>query len=137
MMTEFVASCKIRLLGRAVEYFPSSHERSHLLCAFGMSQLPKGTPCYALLWEGVIGSFYEIDRELNIKKLADVMPEPGHRYALLYGLEDSTFDTSTAEFSRFSDAFRIATSVGDAKRTKTMAKLLDMLRQKKTFHPQA
>jgi len=36
-----------------VEYFSSSHERSHLLCAFGMSNLPKGTPCYALLWEGV------------------------------------------------------------------------------------
>src|SRR5437763_10217237 len=38
-----------RLLGKTVEYFSSSHERSHLLCAFGMSNLPKGTPCYALL----------------------------------------------------------------------------------------
>ena len=54
---------KERLLGKTVEYFSSSHERSHLLCAFGMSNLPKGTPCYALLWEGVIGSFYEIDSE--------------------------------------------------------------------------
>ena len=52
-----------RLLGKTVRYFSSSHERSHLLCAFGMSNLPKGTPCYALLWEGVIGSFYEIDSE--------------------------------------------------------------------------
>ena len=76
-----------RLLGKTVEYFSSSHERSHLLCAFGMSNLPKGTPCYALLWEGVIGSFYKIDSEFNLTKLADVMPEPGHRYALLYGLE--------------------------------------------------
>src|SRR5438477_10117084 len=41
-----------RLLGKTVECFSSSHERSHLLCAFGMSNLPKGTPCYALLWEG-------------------------------------------------------------------------------------
>jgi len=40
-------------------------------------QIYQGTPCYALLWEGVIGSFYEIDTELNITKLADVMPEPG------------------------------------------------------------
>ena len=93
-----------RLLGKTVEYFSSSHERSHLLCAFGMSNLPKGTPCYALLWEGVIGSFYEVDSELNLTKLADVMPEPGHRYALLYGLADPTFDESVAEFSRFSDA---------------------------------
>ncbi len=49
-----------RLLGRPVHYFSSSHERSHILCAFGMSSLPKGTPCYALVWEGAIGAFYEI-----------------------------------------------------------------------------
>ena len=72
---------KRRLLGKTVQYFSSSHERSHLLCAFGMSNLPKGTPCYALVWEGVIGAFYEIDSELNITMLADVMNEPGHRYA--------------------------------------------------------
>ncbi len=96
-----------RLLGKTIEYFSSSHERSHLLCAFGMSNLPKGTPCYALLWEGVIGSFYEIDSELNLTKLADVMPEPGHRYALLYGLADPTFDKRVAEFSRFSDAGKL------------------------------
>jgi predicted NodU family carbamoyl transferase len=29
------------LMGKAVEYFSSSHERSHLLCAFGMSSLPR------------------------------------------------------------------------------------------------
>jgi predicted NodU family carbamoyl transferase len=98
---------KKSLLGRTVSYFSSSHERSHLLCAFGMSDLPKGAPCYALLWEGVIGSFYEIDSKLNILKLADVMPEPGHRYALLYGLADPTFDKSSAEFSRFSDAGKL------------------------------
>jgi predicted NodU family carbamoyl transferase len=48
---------KRRLLGRPVNYFSSSHERSHLLCAFGLSNLPKGTPCYALIWEGAIGAF--------------------------------------------------------------------------------
>ena len=47
-----------RLLGRPVHVFSSSHERSHILCAFGMSSLPKGTPCYALVWEGAIGAFY-------------------------------------------------------------------------------
>src|SRR5258705_13885611 len=40
---------KGRLLGKTVHYFASSHERSHLLGAFGISDLPKGTPCYALL----------------------------------------------------------------------------------------
>ena len=109
---------KRRLLGKTVEYFSSSHERSHLLCAFGMSNLPKGTPCYALLWEGVIGSFYEIDSELNLTKLADVMPEPGHRYALLYGLADPTFDKSVAEFSRFSDAGKLMALASFSKRSK-------------------
>lgn len=108
---------KERLFGKNVDSFSSSHERSHLLCAFGMSNLPKGTPCYALLWEGVIGSFYKIDAELNIIKLADVMPEPGHRYALLYGLGDPTFDKKTAEFSRFSDAGKLMALASFSKRS--------------------
>src|SRR5665213_2749974 len=80
-----------RLLGRSVHFFSSSHERSHLLCAFGMSSLPKGTPCYALVWEGSIGTFYEIDSELNITLIADVLNQPGNRYASIYGLADPNF----------------------------------------------
>lgn len=98
---------KKRFLGRSIHFFSSSHERSHLVCAFGMSPLPKGSPCYVLLWEGVIGAFYEIDAEFNIKKIAEVVPEPGHRYALLYALADPTFDVSVAEYSRLSDAGKL------------------------------
>lgn len=107
-----------RLLGKTVEYFSSSHERCHLLCAFGMSNLPKGTPCYVLLWEGVIGSFYQIDSKLNVTKLNEVMPEPGHRYALLYGLADPTFDKSVADFSRFSDAGKLMALASFSNRSK-------------------
>lgn len=107
---------KRRLFGKTVDYFSSTHERSHLICAFGMSSLPKGTPCYALLWEGVIGAFYEIDSDLNLAKLADVMPEPGHRYALLYGLADPTFDKSVSEFSRFADAGKLMALASFSKR---------------------
>jgi predicted NodU family carbamoyl transferase len=95
-----------RFLGRPVRYFSSSHERSHLLCAFGMSDLPKGTPCYALVWEGAIGAFYEIDPELNITLISDVMNEPGNRYTSIYGLADPTFPKN-APFSRFSDAGKL------------------------------
>jgi predicted NodU family carbamoyl transferase len=95
-----------RVLGRQIRHFSSSHERSHLLCAFGMSSLPKGTPCYALIWEGAIGAFYEIDSELNITLLADVMNEPGNRYGLLYGLADPTFPKDW-NFSRNSDAGKL------------------------------
>lgn len=95
-----------RLFGKSVRYFSSSHERSHVLCAFGLSGLPKGTPCYVLVWEGAIGAFYEIDSELNIALLADVMNQPGNRYILLYGLADPTFPKD-APFSRFSDAGKL------------------------------
>jgi len=121
-----------RLLGKAVEYFSSSHERSHLLCAFGMSNLPKGTPCYALVWEGVIGSFYEIDSELNITILGDVMREPGHRYSLLYGLADPTFVKSNAEFSRFTDAGKLMALASYSNRSTPSAeeeKLIEFLLQ--------
>jgi predicted NodU family carbamoyl transferase len=95
-----------RFLGRSVRYFSSSHERSHVLCAFGMSNLPKGTPCYALVWEGAIGAFYEIDPELNITLISNVLNQPGNRYASIYGLADPTFPKN-APFSRFSDAGKL------------------------------
>jgi hydroxymethyl cephem carbamoyltransferase len=95
-----------RLLGKPTKYFSSSHERSHLLCAFGMSDLPAGTPCYALVWEGSIGAFYEIDEQMNIRLLANVMNEPGHRFALLYGLADPAFDKNGA-YSLHSDAGKL------------------------------
>lgn len=94
---------KGRLLRGKVDYFSSTHERSHLLCAFGMSALPKGTSCYALVWEGEIGAFYEIDNKLNITLVADVLNQPGLRYALLYGLADPTFPKD-GEYPRDSDA---------------------------------
>jgi predicted NodU family carbamoyl transferase len=95
-----------RLLGKTVRYFSSSHERSHLLCGYGMSPFPQGQPCYALVWEGAIGAFYEIDSNLGIALVADVMNQPGNRYASIYGLADSTFPKN-APFSRFSDAGKL------------------------------
>jgi predicted NodU family carbamoyl transferase len=118
-----------RLLGRSVHYFSSSHERSHLLCAFGMSGLPKGTPCYALVWEGAIGAFYAIDSQLNITLLADVLNEPGNRYTAIYGLADPTFPKN-APFSRFSDAGKLMALASFSSRTTPSAeeeKLIDFL----------
>ena len=106
-----------RLFGKRIHYFSSSHERSHLLCAYGLSNLPKGTPCYALVWEGAIGAFYEIDAGLNITLLADVMNQPGNRYILLYGLADPTFPKN-APFSRFSDAGKLMALASFSSRTK-------------------
>lgn len=109
-----------RLLGQSVHHFSSSHERSHLLCAFGMSSLPKGTPCYALVWEGAIGAFYELDPGLNITLLANVMNEPGNRYTSIYGLADPTFPKN-APFSRFSDAGKLMALASFSTRTTASA----------------
>lgn len=97
---------KRKIFGKEVSYFSSTHERSHILCAIGMSNLPKGTNCYALVWEGAIGAFYEIDSNLNITLIADVLNEPGNRYTAIYGLADPTFPKN-APFSRFSDAGKL------------------------------
>jgi predicted NodU family carbamoyl transferase len=107
---------KGRLLGGRAHYFSSSHERSHILCAFGMSPLPKGTACYALVWEGEMGAFYEIDSELNISLIADVLNQPGNRYGLLYGLADPTFPKD-GPYPRASDAGKLMALASFSKRS--------------------
>lgn len=94
------------LFERSVAFFSSSHERSHLLCGFGMSPFSQGSPCYALVWEGAIGAFYEIDRDVNVALIGNVMNEPGNRYMSIYGLADPTFPKN-APFSRWSDAGKL------------------------------
>lgn len=120
---------KRHLIGKPIHYFSSSHERSHLLCAFGLSDLPKGMPCYALLWEGEIGSFYEIDSDFNITLLANVLNEPGNRYAAIYGLADPTFPKN-APFSRFSDAGKLMALASFSNRRSLLSeekKMIDFL----------
>jgi hydroxymethyl cephem carbamoyltransferase len=114
-----------KLFGKSIQYFSSSHERSHLLCSIGMSDLPKGTPCYALVWEGAIGAFYEIDSELNISLIANVMNQVGNRYALLYGLADPTFPKDRP-FFRLGDAGKLMAlaSFSNRKEPSTEEKLL-------------
>lgn len=118
-----------RLFGRPVRYFSSSHERSHLLCAFGMSSLPKGTPCYVLVWEGAIGAFYEIDSELNITQLAEVLDLVGNRFARLYGLADPT-DPKDELYARLEDAGKLMALAAFSNRSTPLAeerKLLNFL----------
>ncbi len=104
-----------RFLRGQADYFSSSHERSHIMCAFGMSPLPKGTPCYALVWEGEMGTFYEIDIRGEIRILSDVLTQPGNRYALIYGLADPTFPKD-GPYPRQSDAGKLMALASFSKR---------------------
>jgi predicted NodU family carbamoyl transferase len=116
-----------RFLKRSVRYFSSSHERSHILCAFGMSPLPKGTPCYALVWEGAIGAFYEIDADLNVTLIADVLNQPGNRYGRLYGLADPTFPKDGL-YPRFSDPGKLMALASFSTRSSATADEQKLLR---------
>ena len=114
------------LFGKSVPFFSSSHERSHVLCAFGMSPFPQGSSCYALVWEGAIGAFYEIDPDLNIRLIADVMNEPGNRYMSIYGLADPTFPKNLP-FSRWSDAGKLMALGSFSKRSAPTAEEEDLM----------
>jgi predicted NodU family carbamoyl transferase len=118
-----------RLIGKSVPFFSSSHERSHLLCGFGMSPFAQGSPCYALVWEGAIGAFYEIDPDVNVTLIGDVMNEPGNRYMSIYGLADPTFPKD-APFSRWSDAGKLMALASYSRRSTPTAEeeeLMDLL----------
>jgi predicted NodU family carbamoyl transferase len=86
--------------GKPVRLFSSSHERSHILCAYGLSPIEPGRPVYALIWEGHIGAFYEVNERVEIRKIGNVLSNPGERYSFAFALADSNaftrYDLSTA-----------------------------------------
>jgi len=85
-----------------------------------MSSLAKGTPCYALVWEGLIGAFYEIDSELNIVLVGEVLSSPGNRYGRLYGLADPSFPKD-GPFPRASDSGKLMALASFGSRSKPTA----------------
>src|SRR5688500_19379819 len=56
-----------------------------------MSPYSQGKPCHALVWEGALGDFFEIDAQLEVHHLGQVMKTPGNKYSFLYALADPTF----------------------------------------------
>ncbi len=85
------AAGKRTIFGKTVRFYSSTHERSHLWGSYGMSPLADGTPCYALIWEGALGDFYEIDGQRQVTHLGKVMTTPGNKYSFLYALADPAF----------------------------------------------
>jgi predicted NodU family carbamoyl transferase len=93
------------VFGRDVHLFTSTHERSHLM-SYGMSPYPQGQPCYALVWEGNIGSFYEIDEAGRVTRLESVLEDPGNKYQYVFALADKTMPDDSAAF-RFENAGKL------------------------------
>jgi predicted NodU family carbamoyl transferase len=85
-----------------------------------------GTPCYALVWEGEMGTFYEIDPQMNITLIADVLNQPGNRYSLLYSLADPTFPKD-GPYPRNSDAGKLMALASFSKRSTPSAAEKELL----------
>lgn len=103
---ELISEHPMRFMGESISSFTSSHERSHILCAYGLSPFKQGMPCYALVWEGHIGSFYFVDEKVKITKLNNVLIDTGIRYSFLYAIADPTFRMSRGAI-RLSDAGKL------------------------------
>ncbi len=132
---DLVISEEQSFFGSNVQYFSSTHERSHIFCAYGLSPFPQGQPCYALTWEGNIGAFYYVDEDVNITKIGDVLEEPGNKYAYLYALADPSFPTGKGKF-RFEDAGKLMALASYGKpgnATKNEANVIDFLLKQKSI----
>ncbi|WP_171209600.1 MULTISPECIES: carbamoyltransferase C-terminal domain-containing protein [unclassified Ruegeria] len=106
---------KKRFFGKSLDFYSSTHERSHIWSTYAMSPFQQGEPCYVLVWEGVLGDFYEIDTGLNIHHLGQVMANPGKMFSFLHTLADP--DALRADGAgRKSDAGKLmaVSALGDA-----------------------
>ena len=104
-----------RFFGRDVRVFSSTHERSHIMTAYGLAPFPPGQPCYCLVWEGNIGSFYRIDERGEVTHLRHVLDDPGNKYAYLFALADSKFPANKG-LLRLQDAGKQMALTGFAER---------------------
>ena len=71
------------------------------MCSYGLSPFAQGEPCYALIWEGILGALYTIDQDLVVTKTS-VIDNPGLLYSLLYAIADPTAPTQ-AGYVRYSN----------------------------------
>lgn len=102
-----------RFFGHDVRIFSSTHERSHIMAAYGMSPGAQGRPHYCLVWEGNIGSFYRLDEHGAATHLKHVMMDPGNKYAYLFALADPGFPAGKGHF-RYEDAGKLMALTGFA-----------------------
>ncbi len=106
---------KKTFFGRTIDFYSSTHERSHIWSAYALSPFEQGEPCYALVWEEALGDFYEIDADLNIRHLGQVMAKPWLRYSFLLDLADPERLNAHDGFSKKAPGKLMAAgAIGDA-----------------------
>ncbi len=96
----------LTLFGAKVEYFTSTHERSHIAMSCGMAPRDDAALRAVLVWEGALGSFYLVGAEWDVVSTIPVLIQPGARYASLFAIADPRFpDTGSAH--RLEDAGKL------------------------------
>jgi len=85
--------------GTGARRFSTSHERAHIFCAYGLSPFEQGRPCYALIYDGDIGTLCSVDENCEVTRLDVPLTEPGHRYAFLYELAHRDFPPDSRGWS--------------------------------------
>lgn len=85
-----------RLLGRPVQLFSSSHERSHIFAGVGLSGLDPDADIAVLVWEGVIGAWYRWSGPRRPLVRREVLDQPGARYSALFALASPEFPDAGA-----------------------------------------
>ncbi len=113
--TDVVDSRGSTFFGKRVQYFSSSHERSHILGAIGLAPLEEHELQAVLLWEGITGSFYLVDAAHRVVRTIPVLSQPGARFAALFAICDPGFP-ATGAFPRLSDSGKLMAlaAFGDA-----------------------
>lgn len=101
--------------GRTVDFYSSTHERAHVWASYALSPLPQGQPCYALVWDDVLGDFYRVNEDLTLRHLGRVTGSPAHKFAFLHALADPEAGART-DTGRGGDFGRMmaAAAAGDA-----------------------
>lgn len=101
--------------GRAVDCYSSTHERAHVWASYALSPLPQGQPCYVLVWDDVLGDFYEVDGDMTLHHRGRVTGNPAHKFAFLHALADPDSEAE-AGVGRRGDFGRMmaAAAAGDA-----------------------
>ncbi|MFY1692979.1 carbamoyltransferase C-terminal domain-containing protein [Plantactinospora sp. WMMB782] len=80
-----------RYLGQPVRHYSGTHERSHIYSGVAMSSFEPESPLALLVWEGIIGAFYEWHGARRPIRRFPVLTEPGARYAALFCIADTDF----------------------------------------------
>lgn len=120
------------VLGRPAVLFESTHERSHIFCSYGLSPFEEGRPFYALVWEGEIGSFYEVDEAMHVSRLGPVLPYPGYKYSFLFDLADPKSPMGVWRFDAAGKLMALAAFASDNEPTAQELRVIDRIFERVT-----